>query len=134
MTKAGDAKLLRNAKASGAAHASEQLESDLFSDYVAEMIFTAEKDPDNHNLVRSKSDAMHAAKNVLVDLGHDIARGLDNRDILRIAKVSETRDVSEQDLVDAFNDGLYEVLRRKTTQSWLADEILFQSRQASGKE
>lgn len=130
MTKADDAKLLRTAKVSGAAYASEQLESDLFSDYIADMIFAAEKDPDNHNLVRSKSDAMHAAKNVLIDLGHDIARDLDNRDILRIAKVSAWGGVSEQDLVDAFNDGLYEVLRRKTAQIWLADQLLSLSRDA----
>ena len=134
MTKADDKKLLARVRASGAAYASEQLESDLFSDYVAEMIFTAEKDPDNHNLVRSKSDAMHAAKNVLDDFIYNTTRELNSRDILRIAKASETRDVSERDLVDAFGDGLYEVLRRKTTQSWLADEILFQSRQAQGKE
>src|ERR1700679_3119821 len=114
MTKADDKKLLARVRASGAAYASEQLESDLFSDYVAEMIFTAEKDPDNHNLVRSKSDAMHAAKNVLDDFIYNTTRELNSRDILRIAKASETRDVSERDLVDAFGDGLYEVLRRKT--------------------
>lgn len=130
MTKADDKKLITSARKSGEAYASEQLESDLFSDYIADMIFAAEKDPDNHNLVRSKSDAMHAAKNVLIDLGHDIARDLDNRDILRIAKVSAWGGVSEQDLVDAFNDGLYEVLRRKTAQSWLADQLLSLSRDA----
>lgn len=132
MTKADDKKLLTSARKSGEAYASEQLESDHFADYIAEMIYTAEKNPDEHNVIRSKSDAMHAAKNVLVDLGHDIARGLDNRDILRIAKVSAWGDVSEQDLVDAFNDGLYDVLRRKTAQSWLADELLFRSREARG--
>jgi hypothetical protein len=78
---------------------------------------------------------LRAAKNTLVDLGHDISRNLDTDYALRQAGISIPRDSlrSAQDLHDAFWDGLHDVLGRKTVQSWLADEILFRAREARGE-
>lgn len=42
--------------------------------------------------------------------------------------------IKEHDITDAFWEGLHEALDRKTVQSWLADEILFRSKEAAGIE
>src|ERR1700681_4523615 len=105
MTKADDKKLLTQAREAGRRYASEQIEGEYFSDYVAQQVYAAEKDPDHHWSVRTKSDAMRAAKNTLIDLGHDISRDLSGHDALRYAKLSSTRDVSPGDLLEAFNNG-----------------------------
>lgn len=71
-----------------------------------------------------------------MDLGHDISRDLDTSHALKNAGVSSSfygSAVSDQDLKDAFWEGLREVLGRKTVQSWLADEILFRAREARGE-
>jgi hypothetical protein len=133
MTKADDKKLLAQAKDAGRKYITEQLDSEQFSDYVASQIYEAGKDPDAHFETKSKAGAMRAAKNMLIDLGHDISRDLDTSDALSDAGLSIStgyeKHVTNQDLRDAFWEGLHEVLGRKTVQNWLADEIVFRTKE-----
>lgn len=133
MSKAEDKKILTAAKKTGEQYALGQIEGDYFSDFVAQQVYAAVKDPDTHFETLSKSGAMRAAKNILVDLGHDISRDLDTTGALKRAGVSNYRSgVSDQDLHDAFWEGIHMVLDRKNTQSWLADEIQFRTKEAKG--
>jgi hypothetical protein len=135
MSKTEDRKILSAAKKAGEQYALNQIEGDYFSNFVAEQVYAAVKDPDAHFETLSKSGAMRAAKNILVDLGHDISRDLDAMHTLKSAGISNFRSgVSDRDLHDAFWEGIHTVLDRKNTQSWLADEIQFRTKEAKGLE
>jgi hypothetical protein len=135
MSKTEDRKILSAAKKVGEEYARNQIEGDYFSDFVAQQVYDAVKDPDSHFETLSKNGAMRAAKNILIDLGHDISRDLDTMRTLKSAGVSNFRSgVSDRDLHDAFWEGIHMVLDRKNTQSWLADEIQFRTKEAKGLE
>jgi len=61
MTKAEDKKLLAKARKAGQDYAMSQIEGDYFSDYVAQQVHEAEKDPEHHWSVTNKTEAMRAA-------------------------------------------------------------------------
>lgn len=135
MSKAEGKRLLTAAREKGRAYAIEQVESDAYQDLVASSIYEAEKDPENHNLVRSKSEALRAARSYIVDLRHDISRNLDVRLVAHIPSyIPASYGITESDIRDSFWEGLNEALDRKNVQSWLADEILFRSKEAAGLE
>ncbi len=135
MSKAEGKKLISAAKEAGRKYAIEQIESEQYSDFLASSIYEAEQHPESHNLVRTKADAMRAARNYIVDLKHDISRNIDVSRVARIPSyIPASYDIKAQDIRDAFWEGLHEALDRKNVQSWLADEILFRSKEAAGIE
>jgi hypothetical protein len=132
MSKAEGKRLLTSARDAGRGYATEQIESEMFQDYVASGILAAEKDPDNHTLVRSKQGALSAARNFLTDLRHDTSRNLLVADVIDVTHdIPPSYGITENDIEDAFWEGFHEVLDRKTVHAWLADEILFRSREDS---
>lgn len=132
MSKAEGKRLLAEAKRNGSKYGIESIESDSYADYLASSIAEAEADPENHNLVRTKSEAMRAAKDFIIDLKYDIGRNLDVSDHTSVPHyLPPSYGISEQDIRDAFWEGLHAALDKKTVQSWLADEILFRSKEYS---
>ena len=125
---------ISGARQAGKAWASAQLESDPFSDYVADQIYAAEKDPENHWLVRSKKDALRAATNMLGDYIVDINRDLDMHELYDIARKAGVSHEDRDAIASAVGDGIRDVIYSKSAKAWLADEILFRSREAQGLE
>lgn len=135
MSKTEGKKILSNAKAKGRSYAIEQIESDHYADFLASSIYEAEQHPESHHLVRSKAEAMRAARDYIVDLKHDISRNLEVSAVFKYPSyIPSSYGIKAQDIHDAFWEGLHEALDRKVTQSWLADEILFRSKEAAGLE
>jgi len=136
MSKAEGRVALSRARQSGRTYARNQLESEHFADYVADQVYRANID----NLPRNKRGAMCVARSILTDLYNDIRGDLRHQDILRLsgagwidtygqAYALRHYGIDASDAIEAFDQGVAEVLDRKNVTSWLADEILFRSRE-----
>jgi hypothetical protein len=127
--------MLAKAKKAGKDWAHEQLISPSFNDYVAEQVYEAEKKPEAHWLVRNKAQALKAAKNMLQDYRYELGRSLDLRDLVSVAKDAGVAvNWGDQDVARAVSLGIREVLTQKNVEDWLADEVLYRSREAAGLE
>jgi polyphosphate kinase len=130
------AKIIAKAKRAGRDWIHEQLVSPAFSEHVFEQVHEAEKHPDTHWLVRTKKEALKAAANMLQDYRYELFRGLDLRDLVGIARDAKiTVDVEEErDVARAVSEGIRDVLETENVKDWLADEILYRSREIAGLE
>jgi hypothetical protein len=127
---------LSKAKKAGKDWAHEQLISVSFQDYVAEQVYEAEKNPSAHWLVRNKTQALKAAKNMLQDYRWELGRQLDLSDLTGTAENAGVRfeHAERHEVARAVSEGIRDVLTQKNVEDWLADEILYRSREAAGLE
>ena len=135
MSKSEGQQILRDAKKAGKDYALESVESESFQHYIDDQVHSAAIE----DLPETKKEAIRAARSMLTDLRYDIERDLNFRDVIKKAGVGHTftaygegytqkiYGITAQDVYDAFLDGIREVIGRKNTESWLADEILFRA-------
>lgn len=124
--------MLARAKAAGKAYAVDQIEGEVFRDYIADMIYRAAQDD-----LPTKKQTPRLARDVLAYLKQDMSRNISNRDmgLEHIAGSDYNSDgymqrvygIDEQELADAWWDGVHGFLGRKTVQAWVADELFFLS-------
>lgn len=141
MAKSEGRQILAEAKKAGREYATESLEGEFFLDYVSEQIYSADID----DLPENKKEALRTARNFLIDLYNDSSRNMGTREILQKAGVGHTFSaygagyvqniygIDSSDVEHAFWEGFHLVIDRKTAQNWLADEILYRSRERRGE-
>lgn len=137
MSKSEGRQVLADAKREGAVYARNQIESETFNDYVVDQVYSANLE----NLPTTKKESARVARSMLTDLYNDINRDLRHQDVMRLAGASGLfssasddyiRDyygITAREVTEAFNSGMSKVLDRKNVESWLADEILFRSKE-----
>lgn len=115
-------KAIEAARAAGAQYAQDQLQTELFHDWVWDQMIEGEamrqRDPDSVIPLATKRDYDVLAGNMLDMLRHDIDRGLDHREVVELVGTDD------KDAVSEFWTGLHDELRRPEVRSWLADELL----------
>jgi hypothetical protein len=119
--------LERKARAAGKKFAMEQLESELFDNWVSEMLNGA----DVSDLPRSKKKALRVASNILIDFRYELERQFDFRDVARKIGTgdywAESHGTSVHDLVHEFWSAFADVLDKKNTRTWLADNVMYRA-------
>ncbi len=107
------------AREAGAHYAQDQLSGDFFRDWVWDQLFEAEemrqRDPNSVIPLESKADYDRLARNMLQQLGWDIDRDLNPREVIGDASREEQQ---------AFWDGLHDELKKKETRDWLVEELI----------
>jgi len=134
------AREIAKAKKAGKEWINSEITSDAFLSYAFDQVMEAEKAPDKHWLVRDKKTALQAAKNMIQNYRYELWRGLDEGDLLHILK--QWSGIAAHDypkdertaLLQAMTGAARDVLEQKTTQSWLADEVLHWSLEAAKRK
>lgn len=140
MSKREGQAVLRDARRAGAAYANETLEGDWFSDFVADDVYRAPIE----DLPTTKKEAERGARNVLTDVYVQI-QGLRSKEVIDrtgaahlfrnfgSGYVSQTMRIDEGDVIRSFYEGVQSVLYSVSAREWLAEEILFRSRERRGE-
>jgi hypothetical protein len=108
------------AREAGRQYVQDQISGDYFRDWVWDQMVEAEamrqRDPNSVIPLESPADYRKLARNMLQQLGWDIDRDLDPRDVLgREASREEQRE---------FVDGLHDELRDPNVVQWVVDEVM----------
>lgn len=119
------------AKAVGRTYANDQVESDLFRDWVLGQLIEGKKlsregqaapGLETENLVKLPN-ARRLAAVMLQQLGWDIDRGLDARDVRDLLTAAGVSNPSSRGAMQEFAEGLKGGLKAAPVKSWLAQKI-----------
>lgn len=107
------------ARVAGAQYAQDQLNGSFFHDWVWDQMFEAEKmrkrDPNSVIPLESRADYDRLGRNMLQQLGWDIDRDLNPREVIGDASREEQK---------AFWDGLHDELRDPNVLKWLVEDLI----------
>ena len=111
----------QDAESAGAQYAQAQLEGDYFMDWVREQLAEAADMQDRGEEMlplENKQDALVVAKNMLQQLEWDTKKGLDERELGRLAGVESVSRETHNEFYKGFREAL------DSSRDWLADELL----------